>query len=79
MAHHLPPRYNFCVFVDEEYLRSLDSKFPALKVLARNWDDEESEEGSEDEDDNENEDQEEIGWIYMDGAIYLPMLACILS
>ncbi|USP74367.1 Aminotran-1-2 domain containing protein [Curvularia clavata] len=59
MAHLLPPRYNFCVFVDEECLLSLDSKFPALKILAKNLDEGGSKEGSED--DNEDEDQEEIG------------------
>jgi hypothetical protein len=64
VAHRLPSRWNFCIFVDEDCLRSLDAKFPAVKILARNWEKEEEEE-SEDED----EDQEDIGWMYMDGAM----------
>jgi hypothetical protein len=65
VAHRLPPRWNFCIFIDEDCLRSLDAKFPAGKILTRNWD----EEGSEEDSENEDEDQEDIRWMYMDGAM----------
>ncbi|KAI8934260.1 hypothetical protein NX059_009003 [Plenodomus lindquistii] len=47
VAHRLPPRWNFCIFVDGECLRSLDAKFPAVKILVRNWEGEEEEAQSE--------------------------------
>lgn len=59
----LPPRWNFCIFVDEDCLRSLDAKFPTVKILNRDWEEGDSE--SEDKD----EDQDDIGWMYMDGLL----------
>lgn len=68
VARRLPPRWNFCIFVDEDCLRSLDAKFPAVKILTRNWEE------------KEEEDQEDIGWMYMDGAMlpgYVGMYALL--
>jgi hypothetical protein len=77
----LPPRWIFCLFVDEDCLRSLENpSSECVKILTTNWVGEEG----EDEDpitvtwDHEwdggetNNDQEDVGWMYMDVTSYVP-------
>jgi hypothetical protein len=80
----LPPRWIFCLFVDEDCLRSLENpSSECVKILTTNWVGEEGEDG-EDMDpitvtwDHEwdggetNSDQEDVGWMYMDVTSYVP-------
>jgi hypothetical protein len=84
----LPPRWIFCLFVDEDCLRSLEnSSFECVKILTTNW---VGEEGEEDDsitvvwnhewDGGEtNNDQEDVGWMYMDVASYVPYYSHLTS
>jgi hypothetical protein len=69
VAHNLPPRWNFCIFVDDECLRSVDKRLPAVKILVRDWEGVDSEEEEEEQDPDEYEEQEDAGWMYMDGTM----------
>ncbi|KAF2467384.1 uncharacterized protein BDR25DRAFT_159915, partial [Lindgomyces ingoldianus] len=74
----LPSRWNFCLFVDEACLRSLDASimrgFPVIKILTTDWQEDRVAavaEGWEDGETNEN--WEEVGWMYMGVMEYIDM------
>jgi hypothetical protein len=64
-ACYLPPRWDLCIFMDEECLKSLDTRDTAVKILIRHW-----EEDSADSD--EDDDYKDVGWMYMGGRSILP-------
>jgi hypothetical protein len=77
----LSPRWIFCLFVDEDCLRSLEkSTFECVKILTTNWVREEGEEEDpitvawdhEWDGGETNNDQEDVGWMYMDVTSYVP-------
>jgi hypothetical protein len=77
----LPPRWIFCLFVDEDCLRSLEkSTFSCVKILTTDWVKVEGEEEDpvtvawdhEWDGGETNNDQEDVGWMYMDVADYVP-------
>jgi hypothetical protein len=77
----LPPRWIFCLFVDEDCLRSLENpSSECVKILTTNWVGEEGEEEDpitvtwdhEWDGGETNNDQEDVGWMYMDVTNYVP-------
>jgi hypothetical protein len=79
---HVPPQWQFCVFVDEDCLRSLGISSgawdPALKILTTDWVLDKAgvatEEFTTDWDGGETNDEcEEVGWMYMDMSDYVPV------
>ncbi|KAH7553044.1 hypothetical protein J3E72DRAFT_417423 [Bipolaris maydis] len=82
-ASLVPPRWKYCIFVDQDCLRSVEKgpeepelKDPALKILTTEWEREEAEvpteEFTRDWDGGEtNDDAEEVGWMYMDMTDYV--------
>jgi hypothetical protein len=82
-ASLVPPRWQYCIFVDEDCLRSLDKgpedpelKDPVLKILTTDWELEEvevpTEEFTRDWEGGETDDgAEEVGWMYMDMSDYV--------
>ncbi|KAF2130128.1 hypothetical protein P153DRAFT_385365 [Dothidotthia symphoricarpi CBS 119687] len=74
----LPSRWNFCLFVDESSLRSLDASIgsgsPVIKILTTDWQEDRVAVVAEDWEDGEtDEDWEEVGWMYMDVREYVDM------
>jgi hypothetical protein len=81
-ASTMPPRWRYCIFVDQDCLRSLEGgseepelKDPALKLLSADWDREEAgvptEEFTTDWDGGEtDDDHEDVGWMYFDMTDY---------
>jgi hypothetical protein len=82
-ASIVPPRWQYCIFVDQDCLRSLEKgpddpelKDPVLKILTTDWEQEEvevpTEEFTRDWDGGETDDgAEEVGWMYMDMTYYV--------
>jgi hypothetical protein len=78
----LPPRWQFCVFVDGDCLRSLgtscNARDPALKILTTDWVPDRlsaaTEDFTMDWDGGETDHEfEEVGWMYMDMSDYVPV------
>ncbi|KAF2727647.1 hypothetical protein EJ04DRAFT_450939 [Polyplosphaeria fusca] len=70
----LPPRWNFCLFVDEDCLRSLDTFTKIVKIVTTNWHEARVATVAEGWEDGEtDEDHEEVGWMYMDATDYVDM------
>jgi hypothetical protein len=79
----VPPRWQYCIFVDQDCLRSLDRGLedpdfndPALKILTTDWELEEvevpMEDFTRDWDGGETDDgAEEVGWMYVDMTEYV--------
>jgi hypothetical protein len=76
----LPPRWIFCLFVDEDCLRSLEkSPSPCVKILTTDWVEAEGEEEDPKTESWEHEwdggetpdDQEDVGWTYMEVDDYV--------
>jgi hypothetical protein len=81
-ATDMPPRWRYCIFVDQECLRSLEvgpedleDKDPALKLLTIDFPEEAgvpTEEFTRDWEDGEtNDDHENVGWMYIDMTDYV--------
>ncbi|KAH7065954.1 hypothetical protein BKA63DRAFT_168022 [Paraphoma chrysanthemicola] len=85
-ASVVPPRWQYCIFVDQDCLRSVekgpedpDMQDPALKILTTHFQPEEEEEEAEpteeftrDWDGGETDDgAEDVGWMYMDMTDYV--------
>jgi hypothetical protein len=83
LAAAMPPRWKYCIFVDEDCLRSLkpeedpEWQDPALKILTTDFTAEEEEEGAPTEeftrdwDGGETDDDwEDVGWMYIDTMDY---------
>jgi hypothetical protein len=82
-ASIVPPRWQYCIFVDQDCLRSVEKgpedpklKDPALKILTTDWELQEvevpTEEFTRDWDGGETDDgAEEVGWMYMDMTDYV--------
>ncbi|EUC49057.1 hypothetical protein COCMIDRAFT_2120 [Bipolaris oryzae ATCC 44560] len=82
-ASLVPPRWKYCIFVDQDCLRSVakgpeepELKDPAMKILTTDWERDEVEvpieEFTRDWDGGEtNDDAEEVGWMYMDMTDYV--------
>ncbi|KAH7067800.1 hypothetical protein FB567DRAFT_541742 [Paraphoma chrysanthemicola] len=79
----VPPRWQYCIFVDQDCLRSVekgpedpDMQDPALKILTTHWGPEEEAEPTEefttDWDGGETDDDaEDVGWMYVDMTDYV--------
>jgi hypothetical protein len=72
----LPPRWNFCLFVDETCLRSLDSSrpyaSPTIKILTTDWTNDRVAVVAEGWEDGETDHEfEEVGWMYVDAQDYV--------
>ena len=88
-ATSVPPRWQFCIFVDADCLCSLDmgldfeAQDPALKILTTDWElAEEStstEEFTHDWDGGETDnDSEMVGWMYIEMSDYVPKYASLV-
>jgi hypothetical protein len=72
--HHpeisLPTRWNFCLFVDEVCLRSLNkpSRSETIKILISDYHEDSAGECEDDEDEGE-----DLGWMYMNPMEYVNM------
>ena len=78
----MPPRWRYCIFVDQDCLRSLEGgpeepelKDPALKILNADWDGEEAEVPNEEftqawDGGETNDDYEDVGRMWMDMTDY---------
>ncbi|EUC27405.1 hypothetical protein COCCADRAFT_111795 [Bipolaris zeicola 26-R-13] len=87
----MPPRWRYCIFVDQHCLRSLEGgpkepelKDPALKILTTDWDGEvtevPAEKFTEDWDGGEtNDDHEDVGWMWIDMTDYAPKYTQLTS
>jgi hypothetical protein len=67
----MPTRWQFCLFVDENCLRSLDASAdqpgPHVKLLNTDWKGDRSVNIAEGWEDGETDDEtEDVGWMYMD-------------
>jgi hypothetical protein len=70
----LPPRWNFCLFVDDACLRSLDTSFETVKILTTNWQQPRVATVAEGWEDGETDhEHEEVGWMYMDASAFVDM------
>ncbi|KAF2131241.1 hypothetical protein P153DRAFT_394602 [Dothidotthia symphoricarpi CBS 119687] len=90
-ASIVPPRWEYCLFVDQDCLRSVekgpedpDLKDPALKILTTDWELEEvevpTEEFTRDWDGGETDNgAEEVGWMYMDMTDYVAVYDRLIS
>jgi hypothetical protein len=90
-ASIVPPRWQYCIFVDQDCLRSVEKgpedpelKDPALKILTTDWELDEvdvpKEEFTRDWDGAETDDgAEEVGWMYMDMTDYVTVYDRLLS
>jgi hypothetical protein len=75
-APSLPTRWNFCLFVDQTCLRSLDAGDAAwdisIKILTTNWTDDRFATIADGWEDGETvEPREEVGWMYVNGFEYV--------
>jgi hypothetical protein len=86
----VPPRWQFCLFVDEDCVRSLNASMispypdPALKILTTDWELDRAESATEvfttDWDGGETDnDCEDVGWMYMDMSGYVPLYAGLVT
>jgi hypothetical protein len=86
----MPPRWKYCVFVDEDSLRSLQPELddeeqdPALKILTTDWTAEEegapTEEFTRDWDGGETDDGfEYVGWMYIDMSDYAGVYTTLID
>jgi hypothetical protein len=65
----VPPRWNFCFFVDEACLRSLSPGvlYPSVKIVTADWQWDRVTQVAEGWEDGETDHEfEEVGWMYMD-------------
>jgi hypothetical protein len=86
----VPPRWQFCLFVDEDCVRSLNASIgspypdPALKILTTEWGQDRAALATEvftmDWDGGETDnDCADVGWMYMDMSDYVPMYARLVT
>tara|TARA_R110002003_G_scaffold186_6_gene14556 strand:- start:7061 stop:7864 length:804 start_codon:yes stop_codon:yes gene_type:complete len=86
----VPPRWQFCLFVDEDCVRSLNASIdspypdPALKILTTDWRHDRAALATEaftmDWDGGETDnDCEDVGWMYMDMSDYVPVYARLVT
>jgi hypothetical protein len=86
----VPPRWQFCLFVDEDCVRSLNASIgpsypdPALKILTTDWGQDRADSATEvfttDWDGGETDnDCEDVGWMYMAMSDYVPFYARLVT
>jgi hypothetical protein len=88
----MPPRWQYCIFIDQDCLRSLEKgpvepelKEPALKILTTDWKWDGEESPTEEfvtmnwDGGQTDEEGEEVGWMYMDMLEYVDVYERLLS